>query len=155
MPRTVGRVELALFVLVPALLPLIFGGQFRSALVTAGANLLLLLLIYAVVGYGLLAIVRWVFARLLSQLASALGLLAKAVPLLMIFALLSFTNQEMWQIFSDDHHRPVLGDPRPLRRPRLGLPARPHPARGARHRARGGDAQPAARAAASGSTSAS
>ena len=99
-PRTVGRVELALFVLVPALLPLIFGGQFRSALVTAGANLLLLGLIYAIVGYGLLAIVRWVFARLLSQLASALGLLAKAVPLLMIFALLSFTNQEMWQIFS-------------------------------------------------------
>jgi hypothetical protein len=99
-PRTVGRVELTLFVLVPALLPLIFGGQFRSALVTAGANLLLLGLIYAVVGYGLLAIVRWVFARIASQLASALGLLAKAVPLLMIFALLSFTNQEMWQIFS-------------------------------------------------------
>jgi hypothetical protein len=99
-PRTVGRAELALFVLVPALLPLIFGGQFRSALVTAAANLLLLGVIYAVVGYGVLAIVRWVFSRLISQLASALGLLAKAVPLLMIFALLSFTNQEMWQIFS-------------------------------------------------------
>ena len=64
MPRTVGSVELALFVLVPALLPLIFGGQSRSALVTAGANLLLLGLVYAVVGYGLLAIVRWVFGRL-------------------------------------------------------------------------------------------
>lgn len=100
LPRTVGKVELALFVFVPALLPLIFGGQVRSALVTAGANLLLLGLIYAVVGYGLLAILRWVFARLLGQLRSALGLLAKAVPLLMIFALLSFTNQEMWQIFS-------------------------------------------------------
>ena len=99
-PRTVGGPELALFVLVPALLPLIFGGQFRSALATAAANLLLLGLIYAIVGYGLLAIVRWVFARLVSQLASALGLLAKAVPLLMIFALLSFTNQELWQIFS-------------------------------------------------------
>ena len=100
LPRTVGKVELALFVFVPALLPLIFGGQVRSALVTAGANLLLLGLIYAVVGYGLLAILRWVLARLLGQLRSALGLLAKAVPLLMIFALLSFTNQEMWQIFS-------------------------------------------------------
>ena len=100
LPRTVGKVELALFVFVPALLPLIFGGQVRSALVTAGANLLLLGLIYAVVGYGLVAILRWVLARLLGQLRSALGLLAKAVPLLMIFALLSFTNQEMWQIFS-------------------------------------------------------
>lgn len=99
-PRTVGKLELGLFVAVPALLPLIFGGQGRSALVTAGANLVLLGLIYAVVGYGLLAILRWVLARLLGQLRSALGLLAKAVPLLMIFALLSFTNQEMWQIFS-------------------------------------------------------
>ena len=62
MPRTVGRVELAAFVLVPALLPLIFGGQTRSAWVTAVANLLLLLLIYAVLGYGLLSILRWVFA---------------------------------------------------------------------------------------------
>jgi hypothetical protein len=99
-PRTVGSVELASFVLLPSLLPLIFGGQVRSAAVTAGANLVVLGLIYAVVGYGLVAILRWVLIRLMGQLGSALGLLAKAVPLLMIFALLSFTNQEMWQIFS-------------------------------------------------------
>jgi hypothetical protein len=99
-PRTVGRAELALFVLGPALLPLIFGGQIGSAAVTAAANLTVLGLTYAVVGYGLVAILRWVLGRLLGQLRSALGLLAKAVPLLMIFALLSFTNQEMWQIFS-------------------------------------------------------
>jgi hypothetical protein len=99
-PRTVGKLELSLFVLGPAVLPLIFGGQAGSAAITAAANLALLGLIYAVVGYGLVAIVRWVLARLLGQLRSSLGMLAKAVPLLMIFALLSFTNQEMWQIFS-------------------------------------------------------
>jgi hypothetical protein len=99
-PRTVGKVELALFVLVPAALPLIFGGQWRSALVIAGANVLFLVLIYAVLGLGLAAILRWVFARLLSQLAGSLELIARAVPLLAIFALLSFTTQEMWQIFS-------------------------------------------------------
>ena len=37
-PETFGRVELGAFVLVPALLPLIFGAQLRSALVTAAAN---------------------------------------------------------------------------------------------------------------------
>jgi hypothetical protein len=41
-PRTVGSVELASFVLLPSLLPLIFGGQVRSAAVTAGANLVVL-----------------------------------------------------------------------------------------------------------------
>ena len=37
----------------------------------------------------------------MGQLASSLGLLAKAVPLLAIFALLSFTTEEMWDIFAD------------------------------------------------------
>jgi hypothetical protein len=104
-PRRLGKTELAGFVLVPAVLPLIFGGQFRSALVTAGANLLLLGLIYAVVGLGLVAILRWVIARIVTQLRSALTLLARAVPLLAIFVLLSFPTQELWQMFTN----PTLG----------------------------------------------
>jgi hypothetical protein len=100
MPRTVGRAELAAFVLVPAVLPLIFGGQGRSALGTAAANLALLALIYAVLGYGLVSIVRWTGRRLLSQLRASLALMARAVPLLMIFALLTFMSTEMWQVFS-------------------------------------------------------
>ena len=99
-PRTVGRLELVLFVMVPAVLPLVFGGQWRSAIVIAAANLLFLAFIYAVLGLGLFAILRWVLARLVSQLAGSLELIARAVPLLAIFALLSFTTQEMWEIFS-------------------------------------------------------
>ena len=98
-PNRIGKTELAAFVILPALLPLIFGGQVGSAATTIGANLLLLVLIYAVFVYGLLAILRWVFARLAGQLRSSLGLLANAVPLLAIFALLSFASQEMWEIF--------------------------------------------------------
>jgi hypothetical protein len=100
-PEEVGRVELAAFVLVPALLPLVFGGQWLSALVTAAANLALLALIYGVVGYGLLSIVRWVLGRLLRQLASSLGLLARAIPLLMIFSVVLFLTAEMWEVFGD------------------------------------------------------
>jgi hypothetical protein len=101
-PNRLGRTELAAFVLLPALLPLIFGGQLGSAAATAGANLAILLVIYAVFVYGLLAILRWVLGRLAGQLASSLGLLAKAVPLLAIFALLSFTTEEVWDIFAKE-----------------------------------------------------
>lgn len=100
-PEHLGRTELAGFVLIPAVLPLIFGGQAGSALLTAGANLLLLLLIYAVVGLGLFSIARWALTRVVSQLRSALTLLARAVPLLAIFVLLSFPTQELWGIFSN------------------------------------------------------
>ena len=100
-PEHLGRPELAGFVLIPAVLPLIFGGQVGSALLTAAANLLLLLLIYAVVGLGLFPIVRWALTRVVSQLRSAFTLLARAVPLLAIFVLLSFPTQELWGIFSN------------------------------------------------------
>jgi hypothetical protein len=99
-PNRLGKTELAAFVVLPALLPLIFGGQLGSAVTTVAVNLLILALIYGVFVFGLLAIVRWVFTRLAGQLRSSLGLLAKAVPLLAIFALLSFASQEMWQIFA-------------------------------------------------------
>jgi hypothetical protein len=99
-PRDVGSPELVGFVLVPALLPLLFGGQWRSALVTAAANALLLVLVYGVVGYGLFAIVRWALERLVRQLVASLSLLARALPLLLIFAVVLMLTNEMWQTFA-------------------------------------------------------
>lgn len=100
LPARVGPTELALFVLVPALLPLLFGGQWRSAAVTAVGNALLLGLIWAVIGYGVLWIVVWSVRRLLGQLATSFALLARAVPLLLVFSIVLFVNAEMWQVFS-------------------------------------------------------
>jgi hypothetical protein len=100
LPERVGRTELGLFVVLPALLPLIFGGQVRSALVTAAGNALLLGFLYLVIGYGFLSTVRWGAVRLLSQLASSVATLARAVPLLLLFALVLFMTTEMWQVAS-------------------------------------------------------
>lgn len=100
LPERVGRTELALFVLLPALLPVIFGGQVRSAIVTAAGNLILLGLVYLVIGYGLLSTLRWGAVRMLSQLALSVATLARAVPLLLLFALVLFMTTEMWQVAS-------------------------------------------------------
>ena len=99
-PEDVEAPELAAFVLIPALLPLIFGGQVTSALATAAANIALLAGLYAVVGYGVPSILRWAGRRLYRQLLASFMLLARAVPLLLIFALLAFVNTEMWQVFA-------------------------------------------------------
>jgi hypothetical protein len=99
-PRRVGKTELAGFVLIPAVLPLLFGGHVDEASATIAGNLILLGLVYVVVAYGLISIVRWVLGRFAGQVRSAFGLIANAVPLLAIFALLSFTNEELWVIFS-------------------------------------------------------
>ena len=100
-PHDVGKFELALFVLVPALVPLVFGGQWQSALVTAAANLALLALVYAVVGYGLLSIIRWVAVRLVGELGASAVRLARAVPLILGGAVILFLTTELWQVFTD------------------------------------------------------
>jgi hypothetical protein len=99
-PRDVGPLELAGFVLLPAVLPLVFGGQTRSAWVTAVANLVLLAVLYGTIRYGLLPIVAWAARRLGGQLASSVVLLARAIPLLMLFSVVLFLTTEMWQTFA-------------------------------------------------------
>jgi hypothetical protein len=99
-PRDVGTAELAGFVLLPALLPLVFGGQTRSAWVTAVSNLAVLGVLYGTIRYGLLSIVAWAARRLAGQLASSVVLLARAIPLLMLFSVVLFLTTEMWQTFA-------------------------------------------------------
>jgi hypothetical protein len=99
-PRKVGTPELAAFVVVPALLPLVFGGQWRSALVTMLGQLVLLGLVYLVVAYGIFSIVRWAGGRFMTQLRGSLALLVRALPLLLFFALVTFFTNEYWQMFS-------------------------------------------------------
>ncbi|MDX6664110.1 MAG: hypothetical protein QOG68_316, partial [Solirubrobacteraceae bacterium] len=100
-PQDVGIPELAAFVIVPALLPLLLNQQSTSAVVTAGGNLLLLALLYGTIGYGLLSILRWAARRLVSQLATSVGLLIRAISLLMLFNVVLFMTTEMWQTFAD------------------------------------------------------
>jgi hypothetical protein len=99
-PRKVGKVELVAFVIVPALLPGLISGHWGIAALTALFNLLLLGLILAVVGFGLISILRWAVGRLVSELSRSFGLLVKAVPLLMIFSLILFLTPELWEVFA-------------------------------------------------------
>ena len=107
-PTRVGLPELATFVLVPSLLPLVFGGQVVSAAVTAGALVLLLALVYLVIGFGLLSILRWAGARLFRMLAGSLRTLVRAIPLVLFFSLLLFLTQELWQVLAAAP-RPFIG----------------------------------------------
>lgn len=99
LPRSVGRPELAAFVVIPALLPLIFGMQWWQTLALMAANAGLLVLVYLVVGFGLFPTVFWAITRIADELAASLGRLVRALPLLLIFSLVLFVNAEMWQMF--------------------------------------------------------
>ncbi|MCW3013783.1 MAG: hypothetical protein JWO02_875 [Solirubrobacterales bacterium] len=100
-PDDIGALELGAFVVVPALLPAILNQQTTSALATAAGNLALLALLYGIIAYGLLSILVWAARRLVRQLAASLQLLARALPLMLLFSVVLFLTTEMWQVFGD------------------------------------------------------
>ena len=99
LPEDVGRLELGAFVAIGGVLQLI-GGQTTSAWVVCAANLALLLVLYVWIAYGVPSILRFTGRRIGEQLAAAVDLLARAIPLLLLFSVVLFVNTEMWQVFA-------------------------------------------------------
>lgn len=99
-PTRFGTPELAVFVLLPALLPLATEVQLRQFFGVAIGNLLLVGAVYLVVGYGLIGTTVWGVRRLGTELANSLASLVRALPLLLVFSLVLFVNTEMWQVFA-------------------------------------------------------
>jgi hypothetical protein len=97
-PDRVGPPELAVFVLVPAALPLLAGGQWLTALNTLAGNLVLLGVIWATTSYGLLPMTRWAVGRLWRQVGDVFNLLVRAMPLLLLFVTFLFLTGEVWQV---------------------------------------------------------
>jgi hypothetical protein len=100
LPTRFGIPELAVFVLLPALLPLASEGQWRQFFGVALGNLLLVGAVYAVVGWGLIGTTIWGIRGIVAELANSLASLVRALPLLLVFSLVLFVNTEMWQVFS-------------------------------------------------------
>lgn len=102
-PVSIGVFEVAVFVLAPPAIPLLFGGQWRSALATAIGNLLLLVVIFLGTSYGVVPITRWAGARTARELEQVMSLLVRALPLLILFITFIFLQNEAWQITAGLH----------------------------------------------------
>jgi hypothetical protein len=99
LPDDVGPVELTAFVLVGGAIQFI-GGQPTSAAVVVGVNLLVLAVLRVWIVYGVAWILAFTGRRVGTQLAAAVDLLARAIPLLLLFSVVLFVNTEMWEVFS-------------------------------------------------------
>lgn len=99
-PDRFGTPELAVFVLLPAVLPLASEGQLRQFFGIAASNLILIGLVYVVVGYGLIGTTIWGARGIVSELGNSVASLVRALPLLLVFSLVLFVNTEMWQVFA-------------------------------------------------------
>lgn len=99
MPESVGWWELALFALIPSIPPLLLG-EVVVALATVAVNLTLVGAVFGALRLGLFHIVAWAAGHLVGQLGRSLGLLTRAIPMLLLFSVVLFVNTEMWQVFA-------------------------------------------------------
>lgn len=100
-PNRVGIPELAVFVVVPAIPPLLFGLHDGEALSVFVGNLILLGLIYVLASYAVGKIIGWGFRQLWRQLGDVLALVVRALPLLLLVLTFMFLNAEIWAVASD------------------------------------------------------
>ena len=96
-PQQIGNGELVLFLVGPAIPVLAFGqwfDAFQTVLLGAG----LLVLIYLWSSYGVGPMLRWGAQRGRGQLTGLGPLVARALPLLLLFTTFLFINAEVWQV---------------------------------------------------------
>lgn len=96
-PDSVGAAELTVFVVGPTLLQLL-SGQVQAALVTFAALVGVLATVYLVTSYGLVPMSRWALGKTVRELRAVSGLVARALPLLLLIQIVLFINTEMWQV---------------------------------------------------------
>lgn len=97
-PTRIGPVEVLLFVVGPALVPLAASGQWRTALVTVGVNFVVLGLVYLERRYAIASLARWALEHFAQQLRTVSGVLMRALPLLLLIVVVVFYTTEPWQI---------------------------------------------------------
>jgi hypothetical protein len=96
-PDDLGPVEIGAFVIGPALVPLVVGGQVRQAIGVAVVNVVLLALIYVGTSYGVVAIMRWALRMVRRQIETLVSLIAKALPMIALLVTFLFLTNEVWQ----------------------------------------------------------
>ncbi len=102
LPDRVGAIELAVFVLIPPILPALFtDNPWSNAMGLALINVAILVGAYLVVSFGLLPMVLWAGVYTGSQIGLIGRLVGRILPLLLLFSAFLFLNSEVWQVAHD------------------------------------------------------
>jgi hypothetical protein len=100
LPDRFGYFEVAAFLIIPALPPLVIGFQVSDAVVALVERAIFLAIIYIATSYGLIGALRWAFRRARAQLGALGRLLTRALPLLMVFIAFTFLSSTTWQVMA-------------------------------------------------------
>lgn len=102
LPKRVGPIEVGAFILVPALLSMIPTDRLLYTFIaTITLNIILVAGGFVITSYGLVPMLLWTMQFMWGQSRDMLRLIARSLPLSLLFAGFFFLNTEMWQIAAD------------------------------------------------------
>jgi hypothetical protein len=96
-PGEVGPVELGILIVAPAIPSAIFG-QWGDVLQTLIEGVAVLVVIWGITSYGVVPLIGWASRQTRSQVTVFLNVIARALPLLLLFQTFLFINAEVWQV---------------------------------------------------------
>jgi len=79
----------------------VIGGRAGGAFWVVVINLVVLVVLYVVILFGLVPMSRWAFAHMWGAFGGVLRLMARSLPLVLIFSMFIFLNAEAWQVAAD------------------------------------------------------
>jgi hypothetical protein len=100
LPNRFGPLELAAFLIIPMLPPLVVGLQVSDAAIALVESVVFLGIVYVTTSLGAVGSVRWAFRRARAQTGSLGRLLTRALPLLMVFIAFAFLQSDTWQVIA-------------------------------------------------------
>ena len=99
-PDTIGGIELAGFVVVPALFALV-AEQPDQAVAVVAFNLVFLAVVFVFTSYGVVPTAWWGLRHAAHQITSVVNLMARSLGLLLVFTMFMFVNAELWKVVDD------------------------------------------------------
>lgn len=107
-PRKIGPAEITLLVLLGPVVGKLSGAGWGAVVADFAANIGVLGLVYLLVAYAILPVLRWAVKHSFEELGNLGNLASKALPMLALFGTFLFLNVDMWHIASSFDQRSQL-----------------------------------------------
>jgi hypothetical protein len=107
-PRKIGPVEVGLLVLLGPVDGKLSGAGWNAVVADFAANIGVLALVYLLVAYAILPVLKWAVRHSFEELGNLGNLASKALPMLALFGTFLFLNVDMWHIASSFEKRSQL-----------------------------------------------
>ena len=100
-PDRFGGLEIAAFLVVPPIIPLVIGGQVAQAVTLLAVNVAILVLVYFVTSYAVLPMALWSLRVIAAQMRNVAVVVGRTMPTLLLFSIFMFLNAEMWKVSAE------------------------------------------------------